>query len=324
MIIIFRITDRCNFNCEFCSYPALSTHNELTFGQIKQHIDRFNPKQIFIEGGEPLCCSPLLFERLLEYYTGDISITSNLWDFYKRPDKWVNIFKHPSVDVCTSFQYGTKRKIGSEVYSERLFRMVEEKFTKLIGYTPGFISVIDNNNQHYIKDTINLAKSLGVSCKLNRLIKQGRATESFPLHKMFEHYANIVDAGDIEYELNTQHIVNMLLGTNTAISCPYNAGCENNLVSVSSDNVISNCHVEYARNRITNTIPINPINTIQTRNKIISPRCLSCDSFKFCNNCRQIRSEILSMGDYQQTHCSSMKSSIDKMRNIISNRSVVF
>ena len=72
-----------------------------------------------------------------------ISFTSNLWPFYKNPDKWVDLFTHRRMGISTSFQYGGGRLKGDLTeYSEEDFWNVSNMMLERVGYRPDFITVI--------------------------------------------------------------------------------------------------------------------------------------------------------------------------------------
>ncbi len=64
-----------------------------------------------------------------------ISFTSNLWPFYKNPEKWIDLFRHPRMGITTSFQYGGGRLKGDlSEFTEEDFWSVSDMMLELVGY----------------------------------------------------------------------------------------------------------------------------------------------------------------------------------------------
>jgi len=140
---------------------------------------------VIITGGDPLCCSPKLYEEILSLGDWNISLTTNLKGFYEDPEKWLSLFKNPRVGVCTSFQYGTGRMWNeSTLYDETMFRKVFTKFKDLVRYPLMFISVISEENEDRALDHLRLAKELGTKCKLNGIMPLGKSSVFYPQYKL--------------------------------------------------------------------------------------------------------------------------------------------
>ena len=101
MDLIIKPTEVCNFACTFCSSTNISEDKKqiLPLQYIKDFLKRFpDTRTIIVNGGDPLVIQPDYYWELINYlddnkYPAIISFTTNLWDFYKYPEKWVNIFK---------------------------------------------------------------------------------------------------------------------------------------------------------------------------------------------------------------------------------------
>ena len=60
--------------------------------------------------------------------------------------------------VCTSFQYGSRRKKPDGTpFLESDFIKIITKFKQLVGYSPEFIAVISEENEKYAIDHVKLA-----------------------------------------------------------------------------------------------------------------------------------------------------------------------
>lgn len=287
MHLMLKPSLKCNFKCDFCSAAFFHQKNQETVtDSLKDAIKKLNPQDIIITGGDPLMLEPQYFYDLLSINdTLTLSLTSNLWNFYQNPDKWVELFKNPRVGVCTSFQYGDRRKIPSgEPYTEELFKTIMKLFKDKVGYTPRFISIISKENESKALDHVYLAKELGTSCKLNGMLPLGKSSEYYPRYKMVEIYLKIIDLGLEEYEDNCYERHQGTCPFDTSNYCSkmnrsliikpngdFRYGyCEDSIPYLSYD------HIEDIP--LENDIPINDL---------INPnKCLSCNLYRFCNNCK--------------------------------------
>ena len=135
MDLIIKPTQACNFKCTFCSSTDIASSNKdlLDLNHVYRFIERFpDTRTIIVNGGDPLVVKPSYYQELIDYLDrvdshAIISMTSNLWDFYKRPEKWLPILRNPRVQVCTSFQYGDSRRITkSRVFKEEDFLKISD------------------------------------------------------------------------------------------------------------------------------------------------------------------------------------------------------
>jgi organic radical activating enzyme len=180
MDLIIKPTERCNFKCTFCSSTHITDDKtaELDHDYIFRFLKRYpETNTIIVNGGDPLMMSPDYYWKIIEFLDSKnmpttISFTTNLWPFYKSPEKWVELFNHPRMGITTSFQYGGGRLKGDLTeFSEEDFWKVSDKMLELVGYRPDFISVITEENADRAVDNVLLAKKMGVECKLSSCLR---------------------------------------------------------------------------------------------------------------------------------------------------------
>ena len=316
--LIIKPTQVCNFACEFCSSNNISKNNKiLPLDFLCDYILKNNVGRIIVNGGDPLMVSPLYYFSILDFIEKhklrtNLSLTSNLWDFYINPDKWIKLFKHPRVGVCTSFQYGNERKLkDGTIYTEDMFIKVFNKFKELIGYNLMFISVVNKNNELLAIDHIRLAKNLDTECKLNPALASGKSSEPYPLYKMYNIYLDIIDKGLAKWEFNSKEIVKLNNGQKTI--CPYNRECYKHIRCISPDMNIHTCGAfndEHYNNLANNkkTYELSSFNKTEILKDYfyIKRQCLSCDLFKFCNSCYKRIADIKNF-NMEEEHCVNMK-----------------
>ena len=201
---------------------------------IFRFLDRYPDTQtIIVNGGDPLMMDPKYYMDIIEFldknnYPASISLTTNLWPFYKKPEKWLEVFQHPRVGIATSFQYGGGRLKGDySEFTEKDFWMVSNAMLKHTGERPDFIAVITDENEHLAIKNVELAKEMGVECKLNYAMASGVQGSTYQLSKIYETYLEIYDRGLAEYEYNTKQMMKRLKGFST--SCPQNRQCDSGI-----------------------------------------------------------------------------------------------
>ena len=105
MELIINPTNRCNFDCTFCSaynLPKGDIDRKRLYNYIKCKRDEINI--IIFNGGDPLMMEPEFYTNIIELtkdYNIPLSLTTNLYDFYINPDKWIDLFKTKNVGVIT-------------------------------------------------------------------------------------------------------------------------------------------------------------------------------------------------------------------------------
>jgi MoaA/NifB/PqqE/SkfB family radical SAM enzyme len=140
MELIIKPTEKCNFKCTFCSSTQITEDktSELDHDKIFQFLERFpETRTIIVNGGDPLMMDPSYYWKIIEYLDDKdldttISFTTNLWPFYKNPNKWKELFNHPRMGITTSFQYGGGRLKGDLTeFSEEDFWNVSNAMLEL-------------------------------------------------------------------------------------------------------------------------------------------------------------------------------------------------
>lgn len=254
----------------------------------------------------------------------EVGITTNLWDFYKRPYKWVDIFKDPIVDVCTSFQYGNQRRISKDrVFDQHTFVEIYNLYKRVVGKPLSFIYVVDNENATDVDRAIELAKQLGTTCKINGKFISGRSTENYRLADLYKIYQRIILRGDQDVEDNSCDIVAMIQGQSVN-NCCVATNCDQKFRVVDSSGIVSMCSIN-ANNIDRESVIHTPFNlddniTNDRRYQYVSSRCFDCIAYRFCNNCKVTVKGLKQLTDKQlDDHCQSMKSTIETLTNHVKN-----
>lgn len=312
MDLIINPTNKCNFNCSFCSASNIE-NNDLTSQETINFIDKYknNIDMIIFNGGDPLMMPVKYYEEILSYIDSidlknniHISFTSNLLDFYRFPLKWKPIFTHDKVGVITSFQFGNKRKLkNNKVYTENMFIDTINEFESYIGYKPDFISVTDYTNREYVIKTVSLAKKLDIKCKINKAMMLGRETEYYPLYEYYKDLISIIDSDLYKYELNCKELLEYIKFGNR--SCPLNTECYKSIRTLNPDNLEYQCDKS---SMISNRYNLNNCRCDKYRleNKFVKIDCISCKYFKICNSCSSYIREVRIMKD-EDNFCNNMK-----------------
>lgn len=325
MDLVIKISDRCNFKCDFCSSNMIAaSHEDLELSKVTNFLSEHEDvRTIIVNGGDPLCVSPDWYYKLIAWlyknkYETNLSFTTNLWDFYKNPDKWEDLFKN-HVSVCTSFQYGHERKIATgEVFTEKLFREIFNLFEERIGYKLKFIAVVNILNMQYCLKTVKLAEELGTTCRLNPALRSGRTSEPFPFHVMMSYWLDIIEEGYGEYEDNCKLLKDVW--NDKVTECPFNSFCHESIRCMSPDGTVHDCPaiaddilkgVDEAY--LDSSNKIRPYKDI-----VLKPECYGCKCFNICNSCTKRIMDIHEMGDnWLNEHCKCMHEMIPRMEKLL-------
>lgn len=324
-------TAACNFKCSFCSSTHDSIQGEeqnVELERVEQFLKRYpDTTTVIVNGGDPLMMKPAYYWQILEMMEkyapkAVLSFTSNLWAFYKKPEMWTELFRHPQVGVITSFQYGNKRLKGDLTpFTEEEFWKISDMMLERVGYRPSFIAVIDSDNEHTVMDTVLLAKKMGVECKINpalssgkptyfKGIKIGNAGKMFTVGDIYKHYVAIHKAGLTEWEYNTKQMAKRL--RNSATTCPLASDCDSHIRAIQPNGYYS-CGA-FADD---NAYPIDfeaemqgaKFTPLSSAPQLFSLKdsCLECPMFLICNGCKKTTSDMKELGLVEK-HCRTMKS----------------
>lgn len=318
MDLIIKPTQACNFKCAFCSSCNIEENSaHLESKDVTDFLDGHDVNTVIVNGGDPLMMPPSFYWDIVNHIreTGKdttLSFTTNLWDFYKHPEKWEELFLQPEVYVTTSFQYGGERRLGNgEPLTEELFIDMMDEFEIAIGYAPMFISVITPKNEDDVIRTVELAQELRTDCKINPALKSGRTTKGYPIHKAVEKWLDIIDAGLKKYEFNAKHLKETFDGR--FHTCPFNRNCYKTIRCMGPNKElftcgsIHDCAIERkAAGLKTYDLAKYDEREIKQDYPFLKPECLGCEMFNLCNSCFKQIMDIQESGDIEE-HCAGMK-----------------
>lgn len=331
MDLIIKPTERCNFKCTFCSSTKITDDKtvELDHRYIFDFLERYpETNTIIVNGGDPLMMPPEYYWTIIEHLDkigshANISFTSNLWPFYKNPNKWKDLFNHPRMGITTSFQYGGGRLKGDlSEFTEEDFWKVSDSMLEHCGFRPDFIAVITEENEHLAIKNVELAKKMGVECKLNyafssgppvkfKSIIMGQEGKPYLLADIYQIYVEIWKRGLTDWEYNTKQMVKRLKGHGT--TCPQNRNCDGGIRVLQPSGDYYSCGA-FGDDRSypidfktemngTKVFPLRVVPELQA----LKMSCYECPMFDICNGCKKT---IKDLKDYNlvETHCKKMKS----------------
>lgn len=319
MDLIIKPTEVCNFKCTFCSSTKISQDHtsQLDLERVFRFLKRYpTTNTIIVNGGDPLMMSPTYYWKLIKHlednsYPATISLTTNLWPFYKNVAKWKPLFLHPRIGVATSFQYGNGRLKGDySVFSEEDFWNASNTMLEHIGYRPTFLAVITEENDDTVIQTVELAKRMDVVCKVNYAMASGDQDKPYRLSKIYEKYIEIWKAGLAPWEHNTQQMLKRLKGENTI--CPQSRTCDSNIRNINPEGDYYSCgsfgddrdkpiDFEYEMAGGFSTPLTDDMNLLSMKKS-----CFSCPMFDICNGCRKTIKDLKTF-NMVEDHCRHMK-----------------
>jgi radical SAM protein with 4Fe4S-binding SPASM domain len=348
MELIIKPTELCNFKCTFCSSTDITDDKDkiLDLNKIYAFLERYpHTNTIIVNGGDPLMVRPEYYWEIIKYLDSHnlpatLSLTTNLWAFYKKPEMWEELFHNERVGVATSFNYGNTRRVtDSLVYTEDLFWKVSDVFLERMGHRPGFISVITEENEDSAIDNVILAKKMDVECKLNYAMASGIQSKPYQLSKIYRTYVEIYNRDLWPWEYNTKQMMHRLNGK--ANSCPQSRNCDDHIRALQPSGDYYSCGSmgddrKYPINFFKEVILGEFKRPLQTAPELnhLKEECLGCPMFQICNGCRktvmdmkahnmvephcklmkQIAPEIIAINKASETlHCDTYKTIADKV-----------
>ena len=319
MDLIIKPTELCNFKCTFCSSTKLveDKASKLDLIKIYQFLDRFpETKTIIVNGGDPLMMDPQYYREIIKYcddnnLPANISLTTNLWPFYKNPKKWMDVFQNPRVGIATSFQYGSGRLKGDySVFTEEDFWNCSNAVLEHCGYRPSFIAVITEENEDSVIRTVELAKKMDVVCKVNYAMASGEQDKPYMLAKIYYQYVKIWQAGLAEWEHNTQQMMNRLRGEATI--CPLTRTCDSHIRTIQPEGDYYSCGAfgDDKEKAIDWDFEMNggfatPLADSFELNSL-KKGCYTCPMFQICKGCKKTIKD-LKKHNMVEEHCYNRK-----------------
>lgn len=330
MDLIIKPTEKCNFKCTFCSSTSITEekHKLLDLKYVFTFLKKYpNTRTIIVNGGDPLVVPIKYYWKLIKYIEDNnlnthISLTTNLWPFYKNPDKWTPLFKHPKVSVITSFQLDNSRlKDDYTPYTLGEFRAVQKLFIERIGYALDFISVLTEDNHHLALDVVKIAKEFNVECKLNIAHSSGIQNKPFLQAKAYEIYLQLIESGLGDYEFNTKAMKKALLGRER--TCPISRECDSSIRCLQPSGDYYSCGAfgddrEYSIN-FSKEMQSNVMSTPLQEDPelfLMNDWCIGCDLFDLCNGCRKTIKEH-KQHNMNIIHCILMNKLEQKIKELL-------
>lgn len=171
IIPIIKVTDSCNFNCNFCYYAQRNLHSDLMTLDLCKKIIRetfeYNVRnnnsimRIIFHGGEPLL-QPIEFYKELYEYENELSQTHEMkflhslqTNGYNINQDWIELFKLMNIDVGISIDgpaelnchYNSR---GVSECTERVLQNIRMLSKANVPF--GVISVITDKHTPYAKE----------------------------------------------------------------------------------------------------------------------------------------------------------------------------
>lgn len=334
MDLIIKPTIRCNFFCEFCSSTEFCDKNskDLTSADVIKVIQEEPVSNIIFNGGDPLMMPPEFYWDLVHYINDNnlditLSMTTNLKDFMKNPEKWTPLFTQDIVPmgVCTSFQYGSLRKIyPNQPYTEEMFRETFKKFYEITGQKLPFLAIISEENEQYALKHIELAKELGTKCRINEVINSGKAGKPYPFPRIANFWLDVIENGDEQYEMNCLIFKDAVSGIDT--ECPFCRTCKDSVMCLScgAPDKVTRC------GQLSDDIPrmrenpkehgllaytLGEIDEVPYEYSVFKQECYTCPMYQVCNACVKQNRDLRAFNMVEE-HCKSMKQVIKRIEKM--------
>jgi len=205
-------------------------------------------------------------------------------------------------------------------FTEEMFWRISDLMLERVGYRPGFIAVITEDNCDTALDTVRLAKRMGVECKINYAVASGsQQSTPFLLGRVYKIYLDIFKAGLAEWEFNTKQMSIRVKGIPTLHTvCPLTRDCDLGIRNLNPNGTYYSCgafgddHFEdkgkYAidfKKEVLEGGFYRPLKE-QYDLQAMKSECYTCPMFQICNGCYKTVKDYKRLGVVEE-HCALMK-----------------
>lgn len=352
IIPILKVTDSCNFTCEFCYYAQRNASSRLMTLQeakkILKNCFEYNVRnknlrmRVIFHGGEPLLQPVSFYEGVLEYekeLTREVEgfefINAIQTNGYLINDEWLDFFENNRFDIGISID-GTAEynkhygKEGAEKSTERVLNNIKRLNDRNIPF--GIISVITNSHTQNPEMLYSFCVENGIhDLSLNYCFNSDTddSVDNSKLCSFVKRLFDLYFSGS--YNLNVREFnetIAKIMGycTDTCATCD-RKNCGQYMAFDYLGNVFF-CDSEYDKNTKVGNIheqnlyqiidSFNYINQLYECRKVYEDTCRNCKYVQYCGGgCH--RYDVVIDGKKQNYFCDTNKELIDYIALTIKN-----
>ena len=319
MDCIIKATNRCNFQCAYCSVGSPREKSDLSLNMMLRFIDQL-PELLELlsredvaflwHGGEPLLLSPKYYEQAISYaleklqcYNVRFKLQTN---GYLIDNEWIELFKKYNISVGVSVD--GPATVHDHV---RVFRgglpthsviMDNINLMRNSGISVSALMVASRAMQNKCSDVVKFFKENGLGCKIKPLVPCGNAVNRVDLQVSAIEYASYMKAifrewidtdTDIVIEPLYSFLISFLYDRPMA-ECSYNGSCGKGFICLNNDGIVYPCgrysgvnEFAYGNVCIDSLVKMYE-STVSQRLRARSAflqmsRCGSCEFYRYCN-----------------------------------------
>ncbi|WP_210498565.1 SPASM domain-containing protein [Vibrio crassostreae] len=349
--IHYRITKRCNANCDYCSSSGKSNLEPISKEDFRKTIDflvekylpRFISEDSFITlnylGGEVLTlkkehfleCVHYARKRFSENYRYRDGIQTNLIGSERMIREYKSVFgKNIGTSIDT---YSGKRKIGNS--SERYNKLMNQNVIAVFKEHPPSTFVVDEDSARNLKAEYDRSQKLNYDLVLRPIIKCGSNAETGMDREaetqMVEAFNWWLATGKTRVEpfysmLNKKISTAMGSGLIESNGCHFQNNCIENNVNIDPDGKIYLCNemadagIFQIGDAIKGVVDEDTIVRLDSRKTNIDFDCITCEHFKECKaGCMYTGFEKTGRLSGKDSHCVIWKSIFSKIDTEVIN-----
>lgn len=319
MNLIIKMTNACNFNCNYCSVGNISSNSNLNVEYVKKFIDGtkelLDYKQdktlnVLWHGGEPLLISIDVYRELQDYIKNSLKGIDVKFSLQTNGslinNQWIEFFKEYNISPGISLD-GYKElhdvnrldKLGNKTFD----KVVENiEFLMKNGITPGILMVLNTAEAIDINKLYEFLAELKCPAKIHAVFPAGRAEDRTDLDDLFMKYVDtLIEL--FKLGINDDRIVNIeplnslftsIVEDIPALECSHSGKCGIDFMCLHEDGAVSFCGRNDASREFMygNIVDSNPLQLYlsefakQIRNRdefIKSSDCGKCKYFNLCH-----------------------------------------
>ncbi len=345
---IIKLTESCNFSCDFCRYANSTESNLMDINLCKNVIweickfnmlQHYNSIHLIFHGGEPLLWGKENFREIIKFQYDlcrkykKVSFVNSLQTNGLLIDReWIKIFHELNINIGVSidgpdelnFHHG-KSSDDSKIVLDKI-KLLQEMKCKF-----GLLSVITNKHENRAEDYYNFLikhniHNVGLCyCFSNKDKSVDNDILSKFLIELFDLYF------ENEYTLNIREFnsaLNKIMGGDKVCCSFCNRMKCGNYITINGNGNVGYCDTYEKNERIMGNININSLNSIvnskkfklfqEKSKKVFEDYCINCSIKHICGGGCYRHDILNSNGEVENYFCSTYK----KLYNYIEEKVV--
>ena len=351
MNVIVKVTDACNFACNYCSVGETAINQAINIATVKKMVDDLpellnrvedNKISILWHGGEPLLMPIEFYREAMSYakehlreYNLSFKMQSN---GYLVDEKWIDLLREYKVNIGISLDgyqelHDANRCTKNE---EPTFSVVMQNIARLrqADINPGILMVLNTSSSIDADKLFSFIRDNDFSCKIHAVYPCGRAELRQDVALVYHSYISLMKDLFLKMmECDTDVYIDPLSDILEAIiagrrmgECSYAGSCGRDFLCLFEDGGVSFCgrnsndfglsYGNIQKNSLCELYYSVNAETIRLRQThLIEKICAGCEDYELCHGGCSFEAALASGNiDSRYPHCEQWKELISFVR----------